>query len=595
MNEIGETCRSVIVGQFLSLEGSAFTGAVDMNGLYAYTPYIWPTIGTILLLLFLIGYSWQRRNVPGVPPFIVYLLLGVGMLTCKAIGYLAVDFPTKVFWFRIETNWWLPVVGAMTCFSLEYTYPGRWLTRRNLILLTALVLIIDIVGLTNDYNHLTFRGFAYNGTVVPLYGPWSWLGITFMIGLTMLSIMVFTWLFIHSPQHRWPVAMMLVAIMLTRSLGLFNPFPRDSWFLYFPTIVTSYIAVAIALFGFRIFDPVPMARRTVIEQLHAGMIVLDPQERVASLNPAAERILNTPAKQVKGKRLKELLPAYPEKSLADSGETEIELALGKESSLRHYILTVSPLNDFRGCEAGRLLLLRDVTEQKRAQATVLEQQRSLATLQERERLARELHDSLGQTLAATHLQAGTARVLLAQGETAQTDECLQQMADMTIAAEADVREYLLGAKTVFSPDHPFFASLREYMARFSQQYGLSVELSIPSTLDAQGLGQRIEVQLMRIIQEALSNIRKHAHAQNVQVAFTVVDSWVQITITDDGQGFDPAAVTARQAEGFGLQAMRERAEALGGSLEVLSQPGLGTKVIVHAPIQGESGLGEAVQ
>jgi signal transduction histidine kinase len=214
-----------------------------------------------------------------------------------------------------------------------------------------------------------------------------------------------------------------------------------------------------------------------------------------------------------------------------------------------------------------------------------QQQLLLATLRERERLARELHDSLGQTLAAAHLQASTARLLLAQGETAQTDQCLEYMADMTLAAEADVREYLLAVKTAFSPDRPFFETLQEYVRRFSQQYSLRVELSIPLQLEAHGLEPAVEVQLLRIIQEALSNVRKHARAKKAQVIFSVSGLMSQIAIIDDGQGFDPAAIAARQAEGFGLQAMRERAEALGGSLEVISQPGEGTQVIVKVPLE----------
>jgi signal transduction histidine kinase len=256
-------------------------------------------------------------------------------------------------------------------------------------------------------------------------------------------------------------------------------------------------------------------------------------------------------------------------------------------------MRISHLRDWRGMEIGRLLLLRDVTEPKRARELQKQQQLLLAVMQERERLARELHDSLGQTLAAVRLQASTARLLLAQGETIQADKILEQMADITIAAETDVREYLLGAKTIISSDHLFFPTLRQYVVRFSQQYGLRVELSVPAQLEEQGLGAAVEVQLLRIIQEALSNVRKHARAKNAQVVFTNSGPLVQIAIIDDGQGFDSAAVAARQVESFGLQAMRERAESLGGCLEVISQPGQGTQVVVQVQIEEVPGKKEA--
>jgi len=352
------------------------------------------------------------------------------------------------------------------------------------------------------------------------------------------------------------------------------------------------MAEAIPIGDGHILNPITLAYQAVIAQMREGMLVLDREGRVAGLNPAACAILGFPDKRACGLPVRELLPSYVNSQDGSLGEMEINLCQGQEN--RHYLLTTSLLKDWRGQEAGRLLLLHDVTEQKQAQAQLLEQQRAFATLHERERLARELHDSLGQTLAAARLQASTARVLLAQNQTPQTDECLKQIADMTIAAEADVREYLLGAKTTYSTDRPFFLCLREYVRRFSQQYNLKVEMNIPPQLEAQGLGSVIEVQLMRIIQEALSNVRKHACAKNVQVVFTASDSNMQIGISDDGQGFDSAMVTP-QSERFGLQAMRERAEALGGRFEVISQPGQGTQVKVQLPVKGGQGSGEVIE
>jgi signal transduction histidine kinase len=198
-------------------------------------------------------------------------------------------------------------------------------------------------------------------------------------------------------------------------------------------------------------------------------------------------------------------------------------------------------------------------------------------------LARELHDSLGQTLAATHLQASTARLLLARGDTVQTDRCLEEMSAMTMAAEADVRDYLLGAKTTYSADLPFFPALCLYVERFGRQYGLQIGLNVPQHIETQGLAPAIEVQLMRIIQEALSNVRKHAGAQEVRIEFASTGPLLQVKIRDDGQGFDPGDA-ARQPERYGLQAMRERAEELGGRCRVNSQPGQGAEVIVKVPL-----------
>ena len=164
---------------------------------------------------------------------------------------------------------------------------------------------------------------------------------------------------------------------------------------------------------------------------------------------------------------------------------------------------------------------------------------------------------------------------------------MDQLSEMTMAAETDVREYILGARLTISAGQRFFEILRQYLVHFSQQYSLHVRLSIPPQLESQGLGTTVEVQLLRIIQEALTNIRKHAQAQSTQVIFTDSERFVQVAIIDDGQGFDPAAV-AGQTQGFGLQAMHERVEALGGCLEITSQPGQGTQVLVQIKREEES-------
>src|SRR5512142_1827636 len=108
---------------------------------YQYTAAIWPSICTVILLTVLAVFAWRRRNVPGALPFAIYCLLGVLFLGAKVIEFLAVDFETKVFWFNFEFPWWLPGTTALTCFVLEYSWPGRWVTRRTLFLLSIVPLL----------------------------------------------------------------------------------------------------------------------------------------------------------------------------------------------------------------------------------------------------------------------------------------------------------------------------------------------------------------------------------------------------------------------------------------------------------------------
>jgi signal transduction histidine kinase len=104
-------------------------------------------------------------------------------------------------------------------------------------------------------------------------------------------------------------------------------------------------------------------------------------------------------------------------------------------------------------------------------------------------------------------------------------------------------------------------------------------------MNERGLDSRAGVQLIRIVQEGLANVRKHAHAGAAQVVFAFDAGRIQVQIEDNGIGFDVAQAFKAEGQSFGLRSMRERAEAIGGTFQVLSVPGHGTRVIVEVPCE----------
>jgi len=428
------------------------------------------------------------------------------------------------------------------------------------------------------------------GTLRPEQGPGSWLmAIYFMGVLEALNLIIFGWLFLHSLQHRWPVVLMLVGQLAGRTLFLIDRFQTPNSVIPLDLLGMSFefLVYALALSGFRILDPIPLARQTVIQQLQAGKLVLDPQARVVSLNPAAQGILGRSEKQAVKASIQELLPAcsglLENLQAAGTCQGEIDMAAGKEA--RHYQVEISPLKDWRGLGIGRLLLLHDVTDQKRAQAQILEQQRALATLKERERLARELHDSLGQVLSFASLKMGAARKWMADGRLEKADDQMAHLEGTLTEAHADVREYILNLRTAPTEQMPFFATLQHYLDGFRQNYGIQVDVSIGMGVDADIFPAQAQMELFRILQEAFSNARKHARAERVSLSFEKEDSLVRIRIQDTGKGFDPSQPAG---EGhFGLRFMRERAEQIGGSLRLDSAPGEGTCVVLEIPVNSK--------
>lgn len=557
-----------------------------MDAIYSFTPGIWPFFLMVLLLLILSAYSWRRRRVPGALPFAAVSLLVALWVVGSGLENTATAIGAKIAWSKFQAAWQLPAVTVMLCFVLDYTWPGRWLTRRNLALLAIAPLLYLGFIVTDHLHHLAWRSFEFDGTLTPLPGPLTWMIIGYAYVLSLIEILVFVWLFRHSPQHRWPVAIMLTGLIGARILYLLDVTNAVPSRLPLDVLLIAYLFLmyTLALFGFHILDPLPLARQTVLAQMREGVLVLDRQERVTSVNPAAEEMLGAPARHFLDRPVQEVLPASPGRQ-ADpqtmrAGSTEIRQ--GVEPSARYYSLESSPLRDWRGLEVGRLLLLHDITVQKQAQAQLVEHQQALAMLHERERLARELHDSLGQIFAFVNIQGQTIRRLLSRGDVAAAAACVGRLVEVAREADVDIRESILGLRVTLS-EQGLFPALASYLALYEKNYGIHVELKTPEACMDGFFEPLVEVQLLCIVQEALTNVRKHADARCVRITFCIADGGVCVAVRDDGQGFDSAGADDRCGEHIGLRVMRERAEEVGGSVSVYSVPGQGTEVVVQVP------------
>ncbi len=263
-----------------------------MADTYVYTPDLWLPLAGVIALAVLSLHSWRRRSVPAALPLAAGSLFGMLWLLGIALGVSAVAPATKIAWHIFQAAWQLPVATAMTCFALEYAYPGRWLTRRNLMLLALPPLLVLLLMVCSNTQFMWRRlEIAPDGSVArDLAMPGAML-VVYGLSLVLVNITAFLWLFIRSPQHRWPAALMLSGDLASRgmyALYLLNVAPARSLSLLDSFVVAQLLGwslYAIALFGFRIFDPLPAAHATAVAQMPEGMVVFDAQWRVASLNP----------------------------------------------------------------------------------------------------------------------------------------------------------------------------------------------------------------------------------------------------------------------------------------------------------------------
>lgn len=245
-----------------------------------------------------------------------------------------------------------------------------------------------------------------------------------------------------------------------------------------------------------------------------------------------------------------------------------------------------------------IAILRDITERKQAEAekarlhTEVVQQRAqlraltarLAEIQEDERkkITSELHDLVGQNLTALGLSLKLIQTQIPD-ELTVSDSIKEQLQDaLTLVTQTTsaIRNMMAELRPPVLDDYGLLATLRWYSAQVSVRSHIKID--VVGEADQPRLPELVENVLFRIAQEAMTNIVKHAHATQAQVTLAITDEQVILEIKDNGQGFNPQALTATaEQSGWGLLNMRERAEAIGGRCLIVAWPGAGVSVLVE--------------
>ena len=221
-------------------------------------------------------------------------------------------------------------------------------------------------------------------------------------------------------------------------------------------------------------------------------------------------------------------------------------------------------------------------EREFVEMQIIQQQRDLAAAEERERMGRDLHDSFGQVLGFVNVQAQAVQAFLSENQIGEAQKNLEKLVQVAQDAHIDLRHYILDLRDPSVPKRSFHEALRSYLIAFQQAWGIEAVFS-PSQDTQPILAEMVEDQLLHIVQEALVNVRKHALARRVEVMITMVAGEMVLIISDDGQGFDVQLAPGIEEKHFGLSIMRERAEQIGGRMEIRSAVGKGTKVLISIP------------
>lgn len=699
-------------------------------------------------------YAWRRRGVAGAVPYAV-LALSEATATLGFLGeLLSPTLQGKIVWDDLQWAPFFAIPLALLAFAVEYTgrrpaHPWRIGLALSVVPLLSLALIA-----TNSLHGLTMP----NPTLVPgepfaalVYdlAPATTLMAIYAYLVVLAGLVLLVRHFAHSqPLYRAQAATVvagslipLIGTVLTLAGVTLTP-ERDTTPF---TFALGNLVVAWGLFRFRLFNIVPVARDTLVENVPDSVVVLDAQDRVLDLNPAALRALGKPPKEVIGRSVAEVYAEWSSlvEQYRDAEQVRTEIAVGQGTGRSHFELSISPLRSRRGQRLGRLVVAHDITARKQAEeslqlahnelarrfeqfrligevgqritsimevddllaeivhliqetlgyhlvsvgllegealvvkkgagvgwdeeamaglrlpvaqgalgeairqgdaqvitdreldpralhlpqavhlrssidvplkaksgvigalmalsdrraafdrsdcdvlqslanqaaialenARLYTQAQQAAVLEERQRLARDLHDSVTQSLYSVTLLAETGRLASGKNDLPTAESCLQRLGEVAQQSLKEMRLLVFELRPPVLEQVGLVGVLQQRLDAVEARAGVERCLLVEGVIE---LSAAQEEALYRIALEALNNALKHAMATAVTVRIRADGAGVRLEIIDNGRGFDPAHVGGG---GMGLQTMRDRAEAIGGLLEIHSQPGNGTRVVV---------------
>ncbi|MBW2619014.1 MAG: diguanylate cyclase [Deltaproteobacteria bacterium] len=320
-------------------------------------------------------YFGRRHRILGAKALMAAVIAGGFWALTNACQVASPDLPAKIFWAKVQYFGITTLPLAMFVFALQYSGRERWITRRNIGLLLIVPVVSLILVWTNSAHHLIWtRHWLDLSGPFPVealtHGAWFWVWAAYAYLQLLLATIWLVQSFLRSPRlYRRQAAVVLVGLAFPwvgNGLYLFGASPLPHIDLTPIAFILTALALAWGLYRYHLSDIMPVARLTVLEGLNDALFVLDTHNRLVDLNPAAQRLIDCPAKEVIGQTAAQAFSARPRlvERFIDIEEGSGEFILGQGEARRYYDLRVSPLADRKNRPLGRLSVIRDITERK---------------------------------------------------------------------------------------------------------------------------------------------------------------------------------------------------------------------------------------
>lgn len=375
---------------------------------YQLIPYAVALFVSALVALAIFLSVWHRRYVPGVRPVLAMMSVTIIWCISNALEMMALELPTKLFWANMQYIAYSIIPVAWLAMTLEYTGQAYRLDRRRLALLLIIPTLTIIFAFTNQWHGL-IRQDVFLDTegsfpvVGKTYGPWFYPHVIYAYSLMAIALFIHVKAMWPRPAlYRWQTLTLMTGLVLPALVNMAFTFGISPLKYDISPLVVSIGGVFFTwgIRRFKLFDILPAAYHSALMSIGDGMIFFDEFDRVVEVNPAVKRVFG-PSPELVGRSASEVFADLPELMvlIQTTESRSTELTVDSPDGLRYLEARSWPITNRYKRLQGRVLLLHDTTEAKLAQEEILRQQQVTAVLEERERLARDLHDNMGQVLS----------------------------------------------------------------------------------------------------------------------------------------------------------------------------------------------------
>jgi PAS domain S-box-containing protein len=558
--------------------------------IWQYSPYYIPFLACGCITLILAVTGWRNRSFICAKPFTLLMLAASLWAFGAALEVSSADIQTQMVALMLQYPGIVTVPVAWLLFSFEYSGREHWITRNNLLLLFTVPVISILMVSTNNLHHLFYSSVSeqvVGGLVYAdiAYGPFFWFNTIYSYLIIYIAIMIILQRFVFtSGLYRGQMMAILIAVFTPFFVNLAYAVRQINFIVIDPTplaFIISGFAIIIGMVRYQLLDITPMAQDQVIANMSDGMIVLDVQDRIISLNAPAERFTGIPVKEAIGMPVGTILPCSGQQIAVSPGadpraEQLHEMDRTIDGKHQYFELRCSPILSRDGDVKGRIIMIRDITSQKIAEIALSLARKKINLLSSITR-----HDILNQVTVLL-LNIDTFKDEVKDPELVELIRVQENAAENIRHQIEFARDYeTLGGK---APQWMNIQDIFRHLLPVMGTYGITF---IPLEEDIEVFADQL---LERVFYNLVDNSIQHGeHVTTISARCLKTPEGIKLLYEDNGVGV-PLELKQKIFErgfgkhtGLGLFLAREILEITGLSILEAGVPGIGVRFEIAIP------------